>query len=316
MVFLYNDNMNIFNGKDHAKSLEQKIKNNIFTLNPFNKLAIVQVGENPASQKYINLKENTCNRLGIRTIVNFIGEGESDENIYSRVRQIFNDKQVGGGIIQLPLPRKSLNGVLNLIPPGKDIDLISSKSLKQYYEGDFSKLSPVVRSLQYFLAVNELNTQNLKVVIIGNGSLVGRPISYFLLKNGAKVTVLDDTAVAQNKLFDNKTQEKTSIIKEAFLGDGIPVVFDQIDYKKNYEYGTFLDCDLLVLSAGIPRLIKGVDIKDNCAVVDYGSAVLENKTVGDLDLDSEINHLGIVSPSPGGMGPLVVRFLIMNFIGI
>jgi len=293
--------MILFNGKHHSKVLETRIKESLFTINPFNKLAIVMIGEDPASQKYVSLKENTCNRLGIKTFVELINQNQDDKAIFSRVKDIFNDNQVSGGIIQLPLPRKSLKSVLGTIPLEKDIDMISSKSMRRFYSDDFSKLSPVVRSLEYFLAVNEVNTQDLAVTVIGNGFLVGRPVSYFLLEKGAKVTVLDSMAFVE--------KDKNSV-------PGLPVTFNQINYRDSYNKGDKLGCDLLVLSAGVPNLVNGEALKEGCHVVDFGSAVVNGKTVGDFDLESDLGHLGVISPSPGGMGPLVVRFLIMNFLGI
>ena len=77
-----------------------------------------------------------------------------------------------------------------------------------------------------------------------------------------------------------------------------------------------MNFDLLILSAGVPNLVKGQDIEPNTHVVDFGSAVVNGKSTGDLDKNSALSHLSVVSPSPGGMGPLVVRYLIMNFLGI
>jgi methylenetetrahydrofolate dehydrogenase (NADP+)/methenyltetrahydrofolate cyclohydrolase len=90
----------------------------------------------------------------------------------------------------------------------------------------------------------------------------------------------------------------------------------KVQFILDYKAKKPLNCHLLVLSAGSPELVKGEYISEKCSVVDFGSSVINNKTIGDLDLKSAIGHLGVVSPSPGGMGPLVTRFLIMNFLGI
>jgi methylenetetrahydrofolate dehydrogenase (NADP+)/methenyltetrahydrofolate cyclohydrolase len=89
-----------------------------------------------------------------------------------------------------------------------------------------------------------------------------------------------------------------------------------ITWTENYRTGDKIATDLIVCSTGRPNLVNGQDISAGCHVIDFGSSIVDGKTVGDLSLESELKHLGIVSPSPGGMGPLVVRFLLMNHVGM
>ena len=271
--------MTFFDGRFHASLLEQKIKNYLEIKGSSDSvLAIVQVGDNPSSEKYISLKQKLCDRLGIACEVLNIPQNTPDSDVYEQVKTLFAREKVTGGIVQLPLPKKALESVLSVIPMEKDIDLISPLSLEKFYAGDFTKLSPVVRSFEYFLSENKILLKDLKVAVVGNGYLVGKPIAHYLVKSGAVVSVTD-----------------------------------------SYERGTKLDCDLLVLSAGVANLVLPSDIPTGCSVVDFGSSVMDGKTVGDLDMgggEDSLSHLGIVSPSPGGMGPLVVRFLVMNFLGI
>ena len=84
----------------------------------------------------------------------------------------------------------------------------------------------------------------------------------------------------------------------------------------NYKIGRKINAQLVILSTGIPNLVKGEDLRKGCNVIDFGSSILNGKTCGDLDMNSQTQHLGAISPSPGGMGPLVIRFLIMNHLGI
>jgi methylenetetrahydrofolate dehydrogenase (NADP+) / methenyltetrahydrofolate cyclohydrolase len=136
-------------------------------------------------------------------------------------------------------------------------------------------LPPVVRAFQLFLKDAGIDLHTKRCIVIGYGDLVGKPISFFMLSHGAKVTVLD-----------------------------------------NYNTGQPLEADLLLLSTGHAGLVTGPAVSANCHVVDFGSTIVEGKTLGDLALTSELGHLGWVSPSPGGMGPLVVRYLVMNYLGI
>ena len=272
--------MQLFNGKEYARKLDVKITEFLKHNNLTKKLLIIQIGDNAESQKYINLKKKVCERLGVLIQVEYFSSGLSDELIHQNINDLVNNDIVGGVIIQLPLPRQSLQKVLDLIPHNKDVDLLSSINLAQFYGGNFQKLPPVVRAIKYFMEVNEIDTQNMTAVVIGAGELVGRPLSFFLAQQGLKVEVLDK----------------------------------KINYDKVYAPGINIKGDVLISAAGVPNLVKGEDISAGCHVIDFGSSVLNGKTVGDIDIGSKLDHLGIFSPSPGGMGPLVVRFLIINFL--
>jgi methylenetetrahydrofolate dehydrogenase (NADP+)/methenyltetrahydrofolate cyclohydrolase len=267
--------MQLFNGKKEAELLDKKIEEYISNHSVAKKLAIIQVGDNLSSDKFIEIKKKLCDRFGIPVSISYIKDSLSGEIIIKLVKKILDDDKVSGGIIQLPLPRKSLNNLLDLIPLDKDVDVISTEGKRRFYEGDFSTFPPVVRSLKHFMDLNNINLNNLNVTIIGDGELVGRPIAYFLSKQKANVSVLS-----------------------------------------NYDGKCKIDSNLLILSAGIPNLVKGENIEEGCSVVDFGSSVIDNKCIGDLDMNSELDHLSIISKSPGGMGPLVVRYLILNLLGI
>lgn len=206
-----------------------------------------------------------------------------------------------GVIVQIPLPRPGLQNVLNIIPVSKDVDLLSNKSQKKFYSGDFTRLSPVVRAFEYFLISNHLDVKSKKCDIIGNGFLVGRLISAFLLQRGAKVRILDKAANERRINYEHVSNfnfEKPNIVKEP------------------YSKGKKLNSQFVVLSAGVPNLVDGSDISEGANVLDFGSNLLNGRYVGDLDMNSKLDHLSIISPSPGGMGPPVLGFLIVNLLGI
>lgn len=274
ILFRYNHSMRIFDGNYHAQLLDEKIKRFLETHKVSKKLAIIQVGDNLASTKYVNLKKRYCTMLGVPVEVCNINSDNKDDIIVNKVRDVFEDETIGGGIIQLPLPRKSLGDLLNIIPIEKDIDTISNIGITQFYAGDFSRLSPVVRATMYYLNICDI-PKGITATIIGEGDLVGKPLAFYLTKMGNNVQIIP-----------------------------------------NYATGMHINCQLLVLSAGVPNLVQGQDILPGVAVIDFGSSVVNGKTTGDLDLNSNLNHLSWVSPSPGGMGPLVIRFLVMNFLGI
>ncbi len=268
--------MNIFNGREKATALDAKILEYLSDGPVAGELAIILIGDNEASEKYISLKKKYCDSKGIKCGVHRIDARLKDEDIFKKVFDVMSGPDTAGGIIQLPLPRPSLDPCLRLIPAEKDIDAISPFSMEAFYAGRPHKILPVVRALELFISETTPKAEaSLKAVVVGEGYLVGKPAAQYLKSKNYQVTVIND-----------------------------------------YQTGQKIDADLLVLSAGIPNLVRGEDISEGCDVVDFGSSVVYGKTVGDLAQESSLEHLGLVSVSPGGVGPLVVRYLIMNFLSI
>lgn len=266
--------MKLFDSKTQSEILEKNISEALDKGNGAGKvLSIVQVGNNESSNKFIDLKVKLCEKYGILCEVTKIDEKKNDNDIFKIVEDIFSNDRVAGGIVQLPLPRKSLYKLLDLIPVEKDIDVISTEGKKRFYSGDFSRLPPIVRAFQNFIDSCEIKLSCSQSVIVGEGDLVGKPIYYYLTKKGSDVKIIS-----------------------------------------NYDGDEKIDCDVLVLSAGVPNLVRGENISDDCNVVDFGSSVLDGKCIGDLDMSSSLDYLGYISKSPGGMGPLVVRYLLLNFL--
>jgi len=232
--------------------------------NSIGTLGIIQVGNNPASSKYTELKLNYCKKFGIPAEYFKIDKSLPDFKIGKKVEEIVTRDYITGVILQLPLPRENLSKFISKIPPEKDIDCL----LKLRH-------SPVIRACEYFLYSNNIKLKGLETVIIGGGILVGNPIKNYLTSTGSNVEIIE-----------------------------------------NYRVGYKIIAKLVILCAGIPNLVKGEHLQNGCNVIDFGSSILNGKTCGDLDMNSQIQHLGVISPSPGGMGPLVIRFLVMNHLGI
>lgn len=289
--------MQLFDGKQHAAKLDQYISDKLARDGePSGEFLIVLVGDNPASLNYIGAKKRLLERFGIKVRFEQLSESLEDAQIITLIGSAFEDASVKGGLIQMPLPRPSLNRVKDLIPPHKDLDLISSINYARFTAGDFSYLPPVVGAFCYFLLTSYLGEAKgiedyiksdkaialLKQTVgsgtgflLGNGLLVGLPISQFLKNLNIKSIV-----------------------------------------NVNYDTSDPIEADFAVLGAGVPNLVSGKDIKAGCHVVDYGTAFLNGRIAGDLDRNSATDHLGCVAYSPGGIGPVVVRFLLMNFLGL
>lgn len=261
--------MKLFKASEHTPILDELIQGKVMDMlrrgEKLPKLGIVLLGNDPTSEKYIALKQNFCTKLGL--VAKVLRLNESDTSMEVTIAKFI--KQMNGVIIQLPLPNWAGKNLIQLIPQEKDIDSLNSNSC-------FA--SPVVRAFDYFLKWTGVEYTGKNAVVVGNGDLIGRPITEYLKQKQVEIKVLDD-----------------------------------------YKTGTKIDSDLLVSGVGIPGLIESKDISEGCNCVDFGSALIEGKTKGDIAFGTdycEASHLSYIAPSPLGLGPIVIRFLIMNLLKI
>ena len=265
--------MKIINGNELALNLDNKIVELVKDSSDHGNLAIIQIGNNPASNTYIKIKQKIAEKVGITCVLYKFDSNKTIEYLQQEVTKIVNDKNNTGVIIQLPLPISIKNQLLDLVPVEKDIDLLSSNSQNFFYSNLIDYGSPITRATEYILDSLELIDNNLNVLVVGSGFLVGKPIIHMLKRKKIRVS-----------------------------------------YTNNYSKKLCNDKNLIILCAGVPKLVKGEDLQKNTSVIDFGYSLIDKKTVGDFDLRSKTDHLNYIVPSPNGMGPLVVRFLLLNHI--
>ncbi len=281
--------LNIFDGKAAAAELDEKIKAHISSTTKSYKLLIVQIGNNSASEKFVSLKKKYCDELDISVELVSFSRLTDYEELYDSLLLKFNDITVTGVIVQMPLPEIKYYQLINLIPREKDIDCL------RFPDADEALyVSPTVRALRNYLQAGDINVSGKKVGVIGGGDLVAGSLVKYLTQSGADITIYDNE-VAYSKF--------------SYLE---PHVKNHSQYRR----GDKLNYDLTILSTGIPGLVSPVDFEAGANVVDFGSGILSGKVCGDLDYSQSTKHLGFLAPSPGGMGPLVIRYLIMNLLGI
>lgn len=273
--------MKLFDGRLEARKLDTVIEGFVKNIPKASLpiLGIVLLGDNASSQKYINLKMSTCSELGINVELLHINSkslrNDSSTSVYEKVEKFCNRKDIASVIIQLPLPLDIDNDILDLIPIEKDVDLLTAESQKRFYEGDLQTLSPVVLAFKHYFDNYGLSSSVISVALVGYGALVGKPLGHYLEALGVSVNVYDiDSGVTSH----------------------------------------FFEEDLVICATGVPNLLRGDQLKGGCSVVDFGSGVANGRVVGDFDLNSDTQHLAYVSPSPGGMGPLVIRYLLLNHL--
>lgn len=289
--------MTVFDGNLFSKQCDQLLLEHCRDYyRSADKLVIIQLDTNAVSERYTKNKALLCKKLGITCeLVNLLSS-ESDETLAKRVGDICDGTATRGVIIQLPLPRPQLASLLNLIPVEKDIDMLSKVSQDSLYSGDFRRLPPVLRALAVYILLSEKVDQPsvTHAAMFDNAWLVDRVTKVI---RGKSFYVIGDGFLVGRPI--------ASWLEK--MGAGVTV-------NANYKTGQAIKSDYLVLSSGIPNLVNGEDICKNCNVVDFGTSILNSKITGDLNKDSKLDHLGYVSLSPGGVGPVVVRSLIANFL--
>lgn len=268
--------MQLFNGKQQAKELDKTIQQTVTTLGDLTNtkvLLIINISNTNEIPVYVKMKTKVCERLGIATQYINISSNLNDNEILQKVRNEINKENVASAIIQLPLPRTSLEPILLELPLTKDIDVLNPTTRKQTKK---THLAPVVRAVNHFLNFYNLPL-NLSISMIGDGYLVGQPLIDWFKSNGAEVDVYNINNPVNNVPLKSK---------------------------------------LVISATGIPKLLKGDNMAGGTSLIDYGSSYsdTDKKIIGDFDLESKIDHLKFISPSPGGMGPLVVRYLILNHL--
>ena len=265
--------MIILDGSTIAQQILRNLKLRVSGKNL--KLAVVQVGNNPVSAKYIKEKGKAAKRLGFGFQLYRFPEKIKGPALQSSLTQIAKDAKNTGLLIQLPLPSHlSLQEVLDCIPLQKDVDVLSAKALGLFSQGALPWLPPTVHAIFILLKETKVELKGARVLVIGAGRLVGLPVSLWLLREGATLTIANKS-----------TQNLSSLTKQA---------------------------DVIISGVGKQGLITGKMIKKGAVVIDAGTSVEAGKTSGDVDFESVAKKASFITPVPGGVGPLTVACLFQN----
>lgn len=238
-------------------------------------LAVMLVGENPASQVYVRNKENACIKAGIRSTVIRLDEGCTQQALEDVVRSLNRDASVHGILVQLPLPgHLDESRVLALIDPDKDVDGFHAMNSGRLMNGQprFVPCTPL--GVMKLLEAYDIPVAGKHAVIIGRSNIVGKPMAMLLLAKDATVTVCH-----------SKTQNLPDIARQA---------------------------DILVAAVGRPGFVTADMVKPGATVIDVGINRVDGKIVGDVDFDAVSGVAGYITPVPGGVGQMTIAMLLAN----
>ena len=268
--------MNIIDGKEIAKNLRSKIAEEVRTFERPPGLAVILVGEDPASAVYVRNKELACKQAGFFSDKIIKSENITEGQLLEEVERLNNNPQIDGILVQLPLPKHiDANKVIEHISPLKDVDGFHSENIGKLMQNK-SHLRPCTpKGVMTMLESIDCQIEGMNCVVIGASNIVGRPMAMELLNARGTVTICN-----------SKTKDLPGKVREA---------------------------DILVVGVGIPKMVKGDWVKEGAVVIDVGINRLEDGSlVGDVDYDAIKDTAGAITPVPGGVGPMTIATLLEN----
>lgn len=271
----------LINGKFIASVIKEEVKADVEELkskgiNPC--LAVILIGENKASEKYVSFKEKTCLELGIKSVIFRLSADTEEKDVLKLIDELNQNNSINGILVQLPLPKGfNQNEILQKISPIKDVDGFTPYCLGRLLTDDPLFIPCTPKGIIRLLDIYEIALEGKRAVVVGRSVIVGKPLSLLLLRKNATVT-----------LCHSKTQGLREITKSA---------------------------DVLCVAIGKPNFIKSDMVKEGAVVIDVGINVLENgKVVGDVDFEAVKEKASYITPVPGGIGPMTIAMLMENTV--
>ena len=271
----------IIDGKEVAKEKREQIKNRVETLKSQGKtvgLAVIIVGENPASRVYVNNKKKGCLEVGIESFEYALPESTTEQELKELVEKLNNDDKVNGILCQLPLPEHiNEDAVINTISPEKDVDAFHPQNVGHIMIGDYTFLPCTPAGIMEMLKFYNISVNGKKCVVIGRSNIVGKPMAMLLLKENGTVEICHSRTV--------NLKEET------------------------------LSADILVAAVGKANFVTEDMVKQGAVVIDVGMNRDENgKLCGDVDFENVKERASYITPVPGGVGPMTITMLLENTV--
>ena len=265
----------ILDGKHLSKVLRKEIRVETQDLDVIPHLVVILVGQDGASETYVNNKVKACHEVGFKSTVIRFPESVTEDELLDRIVDINHDDEVDGLIVQLPLPEHiSEEKVLETINPKKDVDGFHPINVGNLASG-YSAIVPCTPlGCLYLIKKTEKNLSGKHAVILGRSNLNGKPMAQLLLKENCTVTVVH-----------SKTK----------------------DLKSECQKG-----DILVAAVGVAELVKEDWVKKDAIVIDVGINKVGDKIVGDVDFEKVKEKAKAITPVPGGVGPMTIACLLQN----
>ncbi|MBE7023466.1 MAG: bifunctional methylenetetrahydrofolate dehydrogenase/methenyltetrahydrofolate cyclohydrolase FolD [Ruminococcaceae bacterium] len=269
----------ILSGKTVSARIKENLKAEIESLKKNGTLpglAVIIVGEDPASKVYVGRKEAMCTELGMHSEKFALPEETTQEELISLVEKLNNDDSIHGILVQLPLPKHlDEKAVINTIRPEKDVDAFHPVNVGKIMIGDYDFVPCTPAGIMELIAESNVEIEGKNCVVIGRSNIVGKPMSMLLLHKNGTVTTCH-----------SRTKDLKEVTKQA---------------------------DILVAAVGKANFVTADMVKPGAVVIDVGMNRLEDgKLVGDVAFDEVEKVAGAITPVPGGVGPMTIAMLMQN----
>ncbi|MDR0405533.1 MAG: bifunctional methylenetetrahydrofolate dehydrogenase/methenyltetrahydrofolate cyclohydrolase FolD [Clostridiales bacterium] len=271
----------ILDGKAVSQRIKNALKNEVAQLKENGKsvgLAVVIVGDDPASRVYVNAKKKACEEIGIYSEEHALPGDTAEETLWDLIARLNGRADLDGILVQLPLPKQiSEEAVINAIAPSKDVDAFHPVNVGKIMTGNFDFLPCTPAGVMALIAESGIEVEGKECVVVGRSNIVGKPMSMLLLHRHGTVTICH-----------SRTRNLAEVTRRA---------------------------DILVVAAGRPEMITGDMIKDGAVVIDVGMNRLEDKKLaGDAHFESCARKAAAITPVPGGVGPMTIAMLMKNTV--
>lgn len=271
----------VINGKKISSEIKDELKSRVAELKAEGKtiaLAVIQVGNDPASSVYVGNKKKACAYIGIESLSYELEEQTTEDELLKLIDKLNRDDKVNGILVQLPLPKHiDENKVIQAISPKKDVDGFHMQNVGALCVGGDGYVSCTPLGIIELLKRSGISIAGKNCVVLGRSNIVGKPMSLLLLRENGTVTVCH-----------SRTQDIKTITRQA---------------------------DILVVAIGKPRFVDETFIKEGAVVIDVGiHRNEENKLCGDVDFERVAPHTSAITPVPGGVGPMTIAMLMNNCV--
>ena len=269
----------IIDGKKISTEIKDETRDKVAELKAHGteiSLAVVQVGDNPASCVYVRNKKKACEYVGIKSVSHELPEETTEAELLDLIDKLNNDDTINGILVQLPLPaHMDENKVIDAISPYKDVDGFHLMNVGALSTGQNGFISCTPYGIIQLLKRSNIDIAGKHCVVIGRSNIVGKPMSMLLLRENGTVTIVH-----------SKTQNMKEITKQA---------------------------DILVVAIGKPKFVDETFVKEGAVVIDVGiNRDADNKICGDVDYDKVFDKVSAITPVPGGVGPMTIAMLMNN----
>lgn len=271
----------VLNGTELAKKVKEELKNTI--INEINRigitpgLAVVIVGNDPASRVYVDMKKNDCKEVGLMSFEYALPENTSEKELLELINKLNNDKKVHGILVQLPLPKQiNEERIINAIDPKKDADCFHPENVGKLMIGNPVFLPCTPGGIIELLDEAGVEIEGKECVVVGRSNIVGKPLAILLLAKNGTVTICH-----------SKTKNLKEVCRRA---------------------------DILIAAVGRAKLIEEDFVKPDCIVIDVGVNRVDSKLVGDVDFLKVSEKVKMITKVTGGVGPMTRAILMKNTV--